>query len=46
MNGYVAAGYGITLFTLAAYALRVVWRGRTLSRAASGDAPGPPVESS
>ena len=46
MNAYVAAGYGITLFTLAAYALRVLWRGRSLSRAASEAAPGPSVESS
>lgn len=46
MNGYVAAGYGITLLTLGAYALRVVWRGRSLSRAASEAAAGPPVESS
>ena len=29
---YVAAGYGITLVTIAAYAFRVVRRGRTLSR--------------
>ena len=34
MNGYVAAGYGITLVTLALYALRVLRRGRSLSRAA------------
>lgn len=33
MNGYVAAGYGITLVTLALYALRVVLRGRAVSRA-------------
>ncbi len=46
MNAYVAAGYGITLFTLAAYALRVLWRGRSLSRAASEAAPGPAPESS
>jgi hypothetical protein len=32
MNGYVAAGYGISLVTLAAYALRVLRRGRSLSR--------------
>jgi heme exporter protein D len=34
VNGYVAAGYGITLLTLAAYALRTLRRGRSLSRAA------------
>jgi heme exporter protein D len=34
VNGYVAAGYGITLLTLAAYALRTLQRGRSLSRAA------------
>jgi hypothetical protein len=33
MNGYVAAGYGITMATLAGYALRVVLRGRAVSRA-------------
>ena len=32
MNSYVAAGYGVTLLTLAAYALRVVRRGRALAR--------------
>ena len=37
MNAYVAAGYGITLITLAAYALRTLRRGRALSRAARGD---------
>lgn len=46
MNAYVAAGYGITLFTLAAYAVRVVWRGRSLSRSVSEAAPGPAPESS
>lgn len=30
--GYVAAGYGVTLVALGAYALRVVRRGRALSR--------------
>lgn len=44
MNAYVAAGYGITLVTLAAYALRVVWRGRSLSRAAAEATPAPPAE--
>jgi heme exporter protein D len=34
VNGYVAAGYGLTLVTLALYALRVVRRGRALARAA------------
>jgi heme exporter protein D len=34
VNAYVAAGYGITLVTLAAYALRTLRRGRALSRAA------------
>lgn len=33
MSGYVLAGYGVTVVTLAAYALRVVWRGRALTRA-------------
>lgn len=46
MNAYVAAGYGITLATLAAYAVRVVWRGRSLSRSASGTASDPAPESS
>ena len=46
MNAYVAAGYGITLVTLAAYALRVVWRGRSLSRSVSEAASGAPPESS
>jgi heme exporter protein CcmD len=34
VSGYVVAGYGITLATLALYALRVLRRGRALSRAA------------
>ena len=34
MSGYVVAGYGVTLVTLAAYAVRVVRRGRALSRSA------------
>jgi heme exporter protein D len=37
VNAYVAAGYGITLITLAAYALRTLRRGRALSRAAGDD---------
>lgn len=32
MNGYVAAGYGLTLATLLGYAVRVLLRGRSLSR--------------
>lgn len=32
MSGYVVAGYGVTVVTLAAYALRVVRRGRVLTR--------------
>lgn len=43
MNAYVAAGYGVTLATLAGYALVVLRRGRALSRAPvperSGDRP-------
>jgi hypothetical protein len=35
VNGYVAAGYGIPLVTLAAYAAWVVVRGRALSRRAA-----------
>jgi hypothetical protein len=34
MDAYVAAGYGVTLVTLSAYALRVVRRSRALSRSA------------
>lgn len=34
MDPYVAAGYGITLVTLAGYAVRVLRRGRTLARSA------------
>ncbi|CAN5178776.1 hypothetical protein BH24ACT1_BH24ACT1_02880 [soil metagenome] len=37
MNAYVVAGYGVTLVTLAAYALRTLRRGRTLTRAVSED---------
>lgn len=33
MSGYVLAGYGVTVVTLAAYSLRVVLRGRALARA-------------
>ncbi|HUP71150.1 MAG TPA: hypothetical protein VM142_15260 [Acidimicrobiales bacterium] len=32
MSGYVIAGYGVTVATLAAYSLRVVLRGRALTR--------------
>lgn len=32
MNGYVLGGYGVTLATLGLYALRLVLRGRALSR--------------
>ncbi len=32
MSGYVIAGYGVTVGVLAAYALRVVRRGRALLR--------------
>lgn len=31
-EGYVYAGYGVTLATLALYALRVLGRGRSLRR--------------
>ncbi|HEY2428908.1 MAG TPA: heme exporter protein CcmD [Acidimicrobiales bacterium] len=37
---YVYAGYGITFAVLAAYAGRVVWRGRALRRALTPDAGG------
>lgn len=30
MNGYVAAGYGLTVVTLAGYAMHVLRRARTL----------------
>ena len=39
MSGYVVAGYGVTVVTLAAYALRVVRRGRALSRALPPEEP-------
>ncbi len=35
MDPYVAAGYGVTLITLGAYALRILRRGRVLTRSAS-----------
>ncbi|MGH9179977.1 MAG: hypothetical protein ACRD0N_15705 [Acidimicrobiales bacterium] len=31
-DGYVLAGYGITMGTLGLYAARVLWRGRALGR--------------
>ena len=34
MDPYVAAGYGVTVVTLGAYALRILRRGRTLARSA------------
>lgn len=42
-EGYVLAGYGATVVTLALYAVRVVRRGRSLSRAvaATPAAPAP-----
>ncbi|MGH9183858.1 MAG: hypothetical protein ACRDZ9_08660 [Acidimicrobiales bacterium] len=42
MNGYVAAGYGVTVVTLATYSARVLWRGRRLARRVRArPAPGP-----
>ena len=32
MNEYVAAGYGITVVSIALYALRILLRGRALAR--------------
>lgn len=32
MNSYVAAGYGITVASIAIYALRVLFRGWSLAR--------------
>ena len=37
MNAYVVAGYGVTLLTLAVYALVTVRRARTLSRSVRED---------
>ena len=37
MNSYVAAGYGITIVSIALYGLRIIFRGRSLARR-SGDA--------
>ena len=38
-GGYVMAGYGITVGSLALYAARVLRRGRVLSRSLPGDVP-------
>ena len=38
MNGYVAAGYGIPLVSIVAYAVWVIVRGRSLSRSSAEDA--------
>ena len=40
-DGYVLAGYGITVGTLVLYALRVLRRGRVLSRAVPPPEPQP-----
>lgn len=40
-EAYVLAGYGVTVGTLALYALRVARRGRALSRAAAPPAAAP-----
>ena len=37
MNGYVVAGYAVTVGGLALYALRVVMRGRSLTRSLPED---------
>ena len=37
MNGYVIAGYVVTLGTLGIYALRILFRERALRRATSPD---------
>lgn len=37
MSGYVIAGYGVTVVTLGAYALRVLRRGRSLARSVRPD---------
>ncbi len=36
MNGYVIAGYGITVATIVAYAARLLIRERALARALDG----------
>lgn len=38
-SGYVLAGYGVTVGSLALYAVRVLRRGRVLSRSLPGDVP-------
>ena len=38
-DGYVLAGYGITVGTLGLYALRVLTRGRALGRSVGDSAP-------
>lgn len=38
-GGYVLAGYGITVGSLGLYAVRVLRRGRVLSRSLPGDVP-------
>jgi hypothetical protein len=38
-DGYVLAGYGITVGSLGLYALRVLRRGRVLARSLPGDVP-------
>lgn len=46
-EGYVYAGYGVTLATLGLYALRVLARGRALRRTLdAGAQPGPPPAAS
>lgn len=46
-EGYVYAGYGVTLATLGLYALRVLARGRALRRTLDAGAhPGPPPAAS
>lgn len=38
-DGYVLAGYGITVGSLGLYAVRVLRRGRVLARSLPGDVP-------
>ena len=42
-DGYVIAGYGITVGTLALYTLRILRRGRVLSRAVPPTEPSQPT---
>lgn len=44
MDPYVAAGYGVTLVTLGAYALRVLRRSRVLTRSALEEASTPTAQ--